>query len=135
MRSMRLKAFLAARPRSIAVFVAFAVFVVSSGAPAVLIAQDQTVRIHVATILDGPGGVLRNATIGVQGSTIAAIDTSNAGAGANVTYDLGALTVMPGMIDVHVHVGWHFDKDCRSAARGARPRRTSCTAPRMRTSR
>jgi imidazolonepropionase-like amidohydrolase len=121
MRTMRLKAVLTARLAVFAVFVAFAVFVVSSGAPAVLIAQDQTVRIHAATILDGTGGVLRNATIVVQGSTIAAIDTSNAGAGANVTYDLGALTVMPGMIDVHVHVGWHFDKDGRYAARGGTP--------------
>ena len=24
---------------------------------------------------------------------------------------------MPGMIDVHAHVGWHFDKDGRYAAR------------------
>ena len=118
MRTMRLKAVLTAR---LAVFAVFAVFVVSSGAPAALIAQDQTVRIHAAMILDGTGGVLRNATIVVQGSTIAAIDTSNAGAGANVTYDLGALTVMPGMIDVHVHVGWHFDKDGRYAARGGTP--------------
>src|SRR5207302_9035612 len=32
------------------------------------------------------------------------------------TYDLGTLTVIPGMIDVHAHLGWHFDKDGRYAA-------------------
>jgi imidazolonepropionase-like amidohydrolase len=26
-----------------------------------------------------------------------------------VTHDLGALTLMPGFIDTHVHIGWHFD--------------------------
>ena len=33
----------------------------------------------------------------------------------------GTLTVMPGMIDVHAHVGWHFDKDGRYAARPGTP--------------
>ena len=28
---------------------------------------------------------------------------------------------MPGMIDVHAHVGWHFDKDGRYAARPGTP--------------
>ena len=37
------------------------------------------------------------------------------------TYDLGQLTVVPGLIDVHAHVGWHFDKDGRYAARPGSP--------------
>ena len=77
--------------------------------------QSQTIRIHAATVLDGTGKVLRNATIVVQGSKITAIDTGSTT--ATPTYDLGALTVTPGLIDVHAHVGWHFDKDGRYAAR------------------
>ncbi|PYS46898.1 MAG: amidohydrolase, partial [Acidobacteria bacterium] len=72
-------------------------------------AQDRPVTIRVGMLLDGKGGVQRNATIVVQGSKIQAI-TPNA---SNPTYDLRALTVMPGMIDTHVHINWHFGKDGR----------------------
>src|SRR3954462_7533171 len=94
-----------------------ALFAVLAAAPA-LLAQDQTVRIHAQTVLDGTGKTLRNATIVVRGSKITSIDT---GATANATYELGQLTVLPGMIDVHAHVGWHFDKDGRYAARPGSP--------------
>ena len=99
-------------------FIAALVATAALALPAPLFAQDQRVRIRAAMIVDGTGRVLRNATIVVQGSKITAIDTSNAGP---ATYDLGALTVMPGMIDVHAHIGWHFDKDGRFAARGGTP--------------
>src|SRR5437016_356858 len=85
--------------------------------PATLLSQDQTVRIHAATVIDGSGKTLRNATVIVRGSKIAAIEPG----GTNATYDLGSLTVIPGMIDVHAHVGWHFDKDGRYAARRGTP--------------
>jgi len=92
---------------------AFAVFLLAASATI----SSQTapaVRIHAATVLDGTGRTLRNATIVVQGSKITSIETGNAGGAA---YDLGTLTVIPGMIDVHSHLGWHFDKDGRYAAR------------------
>src|SRR5213082_2554414 len=88
------------------------------GSAVALAAQEQTTRIRAATVIDGTGKVLRNATIVVQGSKITAIET---GSGSNATYDLGRLTVMPGMIDVHAHVAWHFDKDGRYAARPGSP--------------
>jgi imidazolonepropionase-like amidohydrolase len=69
-------------------------------------------------VLDGAGKLIRNATIVVQGSKITAIETGNP---APATYDLGPLTVMPGMIDVHAHVGWHFDKTGRYAAQRGDP--------------
>jgi imidazolonepropionase-like amidohydrolase len=85
---------------------------------AVLSAQDQSIRIRAATIVDGTGKVLRNATVVVQGSKITSIDTGNNGA---AMYNLGQLTVIPGMIDVHAHVAWHFDKDGRYASRPGSP--------------
>lgn len=83
-----------------------------------LVAQDQTVRIHAQTVLDGTGKTLRNATVVVRGSKITSIETGSPGA---PTYELGRITVLPGMIDVHAHVGWHFDKDGRYAARPGSP--------------
>jgi imidazolonepropionase-like amidohydrolase len=93
-----------------------ALFAAVLAGPTVL-AQTPTIRIHAATVIDGAGKTLRNATVVVQGSKITRIDTGN----ANATYDLGQLTVMPGMIDVHSHVAWHFDKDGRYAARPGSP--------------
>ena len=90
----------------------------AAAAPA-LLAQDQAVRIHAATLLDGTGRTLRNATGVVQGSRITSIETGARSIGSNATYELGPLTIVPGLIDVHSHVGWHFDKDGRYAARPA----------------
>jgi imidazolonepropionase-like amidohydrolase len=94
-----------------------ALFITVLAVPA-LLAQSPAIRIHAATVIDGTGKVVRNATVVVQGSKITAIET---GTGSNATYDLGRLTVMPGMIDVHAHVAWHFDKDGRYAARPGTP--------------
>src|SRR5919198_1420522 len=108
MRAMRSK------PASLAV-------VFAAGFPiatATVSSQTQTIRIRAATLLDGTGKVLRNATIVVQGSKITSVENGSASA---ATYDLGSLTVIPGMIDVHAHVGWHFDKEGRYAARRGLP--------------
>jgi imidazolonepropionase-like amidohydrolase len=86
-------------------------------APVALSSQDQTVRIRAAKVLDGTGRVLNNVTIVVQGSKITSIGSESGAA----TYSLGTLTVMPGMIDVHAHIGWHFDTDGRYAARAGTP--------------
>ena len=94
-----------------------ALFALFLAAPA-LVAQAPTVRVHAATVLDGTGRTLRNATVVVQGSKITAVET---GTPANVTYSLGQVTLLPGMIDVHAHIGWHFDRDGRYAARPGSP--------------
>jgi imidazolonepropionase-like amidohydrolase len=83
-----------------------------------LSSQTQTIRIHAGTVIDGTGKTIRNATIVVSGSKISAIETGSA---ANATYDFARLTIVPGLIDVHSHVGWHFDKAGRYAARPGSP--------------
>jgi imidazolonepropionase-like amidohydrolase len=60
--------------------------------------QEGPITIRVGTMLDGKGGVQHNTNIVVQGSKIARIDPNV----QNPTYDLRNLTVMPGMIDVHI---------------------------------
>ncbi len=89
-----------------------ALFVLLVAAPS-LTAQPAAIRIHAATLLDGTGRVIPNATVVVQGTRITAIETGSA---TNATYNLGQLTIMPGMIDVHSHLGWHFDANGRYAA-------------------
>ncbi|HEV3059151.1 MAG TPA: amidohydrolase family protein [Vicinamibacterales bacterium] len=91
---------------------------VLAGLSATVLSQTETIRIHAATVIDGAGKSIQNATIVVQGSRITAIETGPTRA---ATYNLGRLTVVPGLIDVHAHVGWHFDKDGRYAARPGTP--------------
>src|SRR5207249_9959032 len=62
------------------------------------------ITIRAARVLDGRGATLQNAVIEVQGAKIAAIDQRT----GPVTYDLGDVTVLPGMMDVHVHLNWYF---------------------------
>jgi imidazolonepropionase-like amidohydrolase len=88
--------------------------VLALAAAAGVFAQPRTVTIRAARVLDGRGGQLANATVEVRGSTIAAIDQRPGPA----TYDLGDVTLMPGLIDVHVHIGWHFGKDGRADNQG-----------------
>lgn len=65
--------------------------------------------IKTTTLLDGKGNVLKNKEIVVDGSRISRVtDAKN-----RATYDLSGLTVMPGWIDTHVHLGWHFNKENR----------------------
>ena len=54
-------------------------------------------------------GGRRTQTVTVRGSKIERVGAST---GA-VTYDLGNLTLLPGFIDTHVHIGWHFGPDGR----------------------
>src|SRR3954468_219234 len=72
----------------------------------------QRVVLDTSTILDGKGGVLRNQQIVVEGMSIASVAAGKAAA----TYDLRGLTVMPGWIDTHVHMNWHFDANHKYGA-------------------
>jgi imidazolonepropionase-like amidohydrolase len=64
--------------------------------------------------LDGRGGVLRDTRIVVERGHIVALDP----AAAPVDHDLRGLTVMPGLIDSHVHLTWSFDARGRNAGEG-----------------
>jgi len=95
-----------------------ALFALTLAAPALVVAQGAPIRVHAATVLDGTGRTLRNATVVVQGSKITAVET---GTPAGATYNLGQVTILPGMIDVHSHIGWHFDRAGRYAANPGSP--------------
>ena len=61
--------------------------------------------IRAGAVIDGRGGVARNATVSVVNGKIASVGTAS----GSPTIDLGNLTLLPGFIDTHVHIGWHFD--------------------------
>ncbi len=84
--------------------------------PAAAPAQEHPIALKVAVAYDGRGGTIRNTTIVVQGSKILRIGGA-APAGA-ATYDLTGLTVTPGWIDTHAHIGYHFDNTGRNSGRG-----------------
>jgi imidazolonepropionase-like amidohydrolase len=67
---------------------------------------DAPITIRAARLVDGRGQILRNATVTVQGSRITRVTTA-AQSGAP-THDLGDATLLPGLIDVHVHLSWYF---------------------------
>ena len=75
--------------------------------------------IRAPRVIDGRGHVLRNAAVVVDGTKIVAIDKHP----KHVDIDLHDATLMPGGIDTHVHVSWHFDADGRSHAGGETDRK------------
>jgi imidazolonepropionase-like amidohydrolase len=72
-------------------------------------AQTRPVVIQAGTIIDGKGGVFTNRRIVIRGSKIVSDLRMNEMGFSYVDYDLSKLTVMPGWIDTHVHITWHFD--------------------------
>lgn len=71
-------------------------------------ASAQTIVVHADRMLDGKGGIVRNATVTIEGSKIVSI-----GGNAKADYDLKGMTLMPGWIDTHTHPNWHFDENGR----------------------
>lgn len=76
-------------------------------------AQESTTVIRAAMLLDGRGGRIANAAIVVRGDRIADVLVGDAARTAAkpgmLVIDLGAATVMPGLVDVHVHINSYFN--------------------------
>ncbi len=75
-------------------------------------AQETPVVLRAGTLFDGRGHVLRNVAIVVQDGKIVSVGKDE-NPGRARTYDLTRLTVMPGWIDLHDHVVWHFGPNGR----------------------
>src|SRR4051794_13734527 len=68
----------------------------------------EPVTLRVGKLLDGRGGSMSDVTVIVEGSRIVGIEKTPR---ENPTWDLRHLTLMPGGIDTHVHIGWHFGRN------------------------
>jgi imidazolonepropionase-like amidohydrolase len=80
-------------------------------------AQTVAVTIKARAVIDGTGKVIPNAMVTVREGRIVDI----APASGQPTIDLGQLTLLPGFIDTHVHIGWHFGRDGRFQPRDDSP--------------
>jgi len=83
-------------------------------------AQATGVTIRAARLFDGRGQMSTDRVIEVRGSRIVAID----GRAGPVTHDLGDVTLLPGFIDVHTHIDWHFQPNGLFGPREGQPRET-----------
>jgi imidazolonepropionase-like amidohydrolase len=95
----------------------YSIFLLFSAA---LFAQQQPILLEASNMLDGRGRTRHNVTVVVEGDKIRGIRDSSPARG--VKYNLTGLTLMPGLIDTHVHLGSHFGPDGKVAGgRGASP--------------
>jgi|SRR5580693_4425123 imidazolonepropionase-like amidohydrolase len=76
-------------------------------------APPRTVTLRAGRLLDGRGGVLAGALVVVEGGRITRVAAAPAGPPRPGETDLSGLTLLPGGIDTHVHIGWHFGRDGR----------------------
>ena len=74
------------------------------------------ITIHSTHVLDGRGANLGEATITVENGKIARIDKGPPAAPA--MFELGSATLMPGLIDGHVHLNWYFNRQGRYHSNG-----------------
>ena len=81
-------------------------------APGVLVGQARIV-LRAGRLIDGKGGMRENVAVVIEGSRIARITSGDDTTTGPITYDLQQLTLMPGLIDTHVHIDSHFGRDGR----------------------
>jgi imidazolonepropionase-like amidohydrolase len=75
------------------------------------------ITIIAPRVIDGRGATLTNARVVIDGSKIVRVD-QGVGSVAGATHDFTGLTLMPGLIDVHDHIGWYFNAAGRFHASG-----------------
>jgi imidazolonepropionase-like amidohydrolase len=91
----------------------FALALLFVGVRADAAAQEPVTVIRAARVLDGTGRTIPNAVVVVRGNRIVSVGANAAiPTGARV-YDLSALTLLPGLIDAHDHLAWHFNPQGR----------------------
>src|SRR3569833_1351635 len=71
---------------------------------------DSTLTIPAAAMIDGRGHLQRDVLVSVRKGKIERVESSVGARGAKANYDLGAATLLPGLIDAHVHPGWYITK-------------------------
>jgi imidazolonepropionase-like amidohydrolase len=95
----------------------------------VMFAQDRPVVLRVKTMIDGTGKQTTTPmNIVVQNGKITSVGIQRSWPANAVVYDLTSLTVLPGWVDTHVHIGWHFNAEGRAETRGESPQQSAYSA-------
>ncbi len=75
-------------------------------------AQGEAIAVTAQRLIDGTGRRIDGGSVVVEGNRITSVGTLPPGfRGRRI--DLGDATIMPGLIDVHVHVTWYFNAQGR----------------------
>ena len=88
-----------------------AALLIGSLTAAIVVAQapattaPAAITIKARRVINGIGGTLDNAVVTVRDGKIVSVGPAS----GPVTIDLGEATLLPGFIDTHVHIDWHFD--------------------------
>jgi imidazolonepropionase-like amidohydrolase len=93
-------------------------------------AQTRPVIIRAGTVLDGAGHTLHNVLIVVRDGKIVRVEPNSKDQhfpGA-ASYDLTHLTVLPGWIDLHDHITWHFGPNGRIEDKSETPSQAALAA-------
>ena len=75
-----------------------------------LAAQEPTIVVRAARVLDGRGGVTQNADVVVAGGRIVRVGPRGRLPDGARLVDLGDRTLLPGLIDAHTHPAWYFNR-------------------------
>jgi imidazolonepropionase-like amidohydrolase len=84
-------------------------------------ASAQQTVIRASLLLDGKGGERKDVDIVVEGEKIVRLAKPS----GKAAYDLTGLTITPGWIDTHAHIGSHFNKEGRFAGMGSNKSETA----------
>ena len=76
-------------------------------------AQETVTVIRAGRVLDGTGRTIPNATVVVRGTRIVSVGPNATVPPGARMYDLSTLTLLPGLIDAHDHLAWHFNPQGR----------------------
>jgi len=88
-------------------FLLFCTLVAIAGRSCSPAPEPAPVTIRAGLLLDGRGGLQRDALITIVGDRISAIGPYQSGP---VTHDLSRYTVLPGLIDAHVHISGYLNR-------------------------
>ncbi|HEY2495940.1 MAG TPA: amidohydrolase family protein [Candidatus Angelobacter sp.] len=93
-------------------------------------AQNSPIVIHAGTLLDGKGHALNNVSIVVEGGRITRVERNakNLRVPGAAVYNLNGATVMPGWIDLHDHIIWHFGPNGRAEDKSESPAQAALAA-------
>ena len=72
-------------------------------------AQIDTITLRAPLVIDGRGGSRTDTMVTVKDGKIRVLGPAT----GTPTYDLAGLTLLPGFIDTHGHIGLHFDGNNR----------------------